>query len=77
MAFQQARQVAVTEVVAFQQVAVPEQRVIVQVGDEKGLVQCLGLVRGLVGPGRGDGVHLAVEEPRQVEEDPQANGQQQ
>ncbi|MCY1421851.1 hypothetical protein D9M71_375160 [compost metagenome] len=77
MPLQQARQVAMTEVVAFQQVAVPEQRVVVQVGDEEGLVQGLGIVRGLVGRRRGDGVHLAVEEPRQIEEYPQANGHQQ
>ncbi|MNQ64446.1 hypothetical protein D3C85_788700 [compost metagenome] len=77
MPLQQARQVAMTEVVAFQQVAVPEQRVVVQVGDEEGLVQGLGIVRGLVGRRRGDGVHLAVEEPRQIEEYPQANDHQQ
>ncbi|MNR56846.1 hypothetical protein D3C85_1775030 [compost metagenome] len=40
-------------------------------------MQRLGIVRGKVGWWRDDAVHLAVEEPRQAEEDPQANGQQQ
>lgn len=73
-ALEQARQVGVAVVVALEQVALPEQGIVVQVGDEQALVQLLGLVAGRVGRRRRHAVHLPVEQVGQREEGARAHG---
>ena len=59
-----------------EQVALPEQLVVVQVGNKQAFVQRLGGGAGRVGRGGGHAVHLAVEQGRQAEEHSQADHRQ-
>ena len=61
-AFEHARQVGVAKVVALEQVALPQQHVVMQVGDKQLLMQLIGRFTGGVRRGGFDAVHLAVKQ---------------
>jgi hypothetical protein len=76
MAIEQAWQVGVAPVVALQQVTVPQQGVIVQIGHKQRLVHRARLDAGGIGRGVDDGVHAPIDDGGCIEEHDQPQNHQ-